>query len=43
MDNVQKEEEESCRQWLLQLSPDMGSVREGEEQELVRKMQSSQQ
>ena len=42
-DNVQKEEEDSCKQWLLQSSPDVGSVREGEEQELVRKMQLRQQ
>ena len=36
VDNVQKEEEESCKQWLLQSSPDVGSVREGEEQGQVR-------
>ena len=38
-DNVQKEEEE----WLLQSSLDEGSVCEGEEQGLVRNMQSRQQ
>ena len=35
--NVQKEEEESCKQWLLQSSTDEDSVREGEEQGLVCK------
>ena len=42
-DNVQREEEEYCKLWLLQSSPDVGSVREKEEQGLVRKMQSRQQ
>ena len=41
-DNVQKEEE-SCKQWFLQSSPDVGNVREEEEQGQVCKMQSRQQ
>ena len=34
-DNVQKEEEDSCKLWLLQLTPDVGTVREREEHRVV--------
>ena len=34
-DNVQKEEEDSCKLWLLQLTPDVGTVRERDEHGVV--------